>query len=267
MFEWISKNPLSPDFGTLISCTDHKPITGLDTDSIAQELLQSGAILFRGFADGAHGFEALTEVFSNAFLIDSGYTRQAIPHLGAATLQVRSPNASRFFELHSELASTMPVRPRLVWFYCHEAPIDCGETLVCDGACIFRAFSQETQQFFLANPQVQHTEKQVVPVLMGPPSLRFPAFANSLLAKSTYDEIRTSVQFADGTPIPRGPWEEAKQAAQRHTVSIRWQRGDILMIDNWRCMHGRPPFPEGTIRTLYSRVAMDFQYGDGGQPS
>lgn len=46
---------------------------------------------------------------------------------------------------------------------------------------------------------------------------------------------------------------ELNEIAERISIEISWQKGDILMIDNTRIMHGRRAF-EDKQRDIYIRL-------------
>lgn len=50
------------------------------------------------------------------------------------------------------------------------------------------------------------------------------------------------VRFADGTPIPREDIYHIFDVLDANTISIPWQKGDLLVLDNILAMHGRAPF-------------------------
>lgn len=57
--------------------------------------------------------------------------------------------------------------------------------------------------------------------------------------------------FGDGAPIPITALDAIRQAFQQHAVGVRWQQGDVLILDNMLVAHGRLPF-QGTRRVLVS---------------
>ena len=48
--------------------------------------------------------------------------------------------------------------------------------------------------------------------------------------------------FGDGSPIPRDAILTVRQAIWDETVTFRWEKGDLLLVDNLRLGHGRLPF-------------------------
>lgn len=57
------------------------------------------------------------------------------------------------------------------------------------------------------------------------------------------------VTFADGTPIPFSMLEHVRDKLDANTVSFPWQKGDLLVLDNYLAMHGRDSF-EGKRRVF-----------------
>jgi alpha-ketoglutarate-dependent taurine dioxygenase len=48
--------------------------------------------------------------------------------------------------------------------------------------------------------------------------------------------------YGDGTPIEHETLVHLYDVLEAETVPVRWQRGDLLWIDNLLCMHGRNPY-------------------------
>jgi len=84
------------------------------------------------------------------------------------------------------------------------------------------------------------------------------SFFNQLIAfysagKPNADACK-SVTFGDGSEIPHGPVMIASELADRLAFDLDWQRGDVVLIDNFICMHGRRPYT-GVRKVLASLVA------------
>lgn len=72
------------------------------------------------------------------------------------------------------------------------------------------------------------------------------------------DEMPRTACFADGSAIPDAMLDEVRAVLAAHTVSFRWQAGDVLMLDNMLAAHARAPF-EGPRKVV---VAMAEPHGN-----
>jgi hypothetical protein len=64
------------------------------------------------------------------------------------------------------------------------------------------------------------------------------AFCNSMLGPSVnYEPPR--ITWENGDEISLDVWDEVKDVTSRNTYSHFWKKGDIVVIDNTRVMHGR----------------------------
>ncbi|MEU9505176.1 TauD/TfdA family dioxygenase [Micromonospora sp. NPDC048170] len=92
-----------------------------------------------------------------------------------------------------------------------------------------------------------------------PPTLfgGVPAFCNSLFISrpdaDEYHDQRLRVRTASGAPVPAGLLSVAAEAARRLTVTVPWQAGDVLVVDNSRYLHGRQAFTD-TGRSVMVRM-------------
>ncbi len=85
------------------------------------------------------------------------------------------------------------------------------------------------------------------------------SFFNQLIAaffgwQDARNDGRKAITHGDGTPLNNDAMQAAVALAEELTVDLRWQQGDVALVDNFRVMHGRRPFA-GERRVLASLVA------------
>jgi alpha-ketoglutarate-dependent taurine dioxygenase len=84
-----------------------------------------------------------------------------------------------------------------------------------------------------------------------------PVFINNILPVAAQEYIggsKTSiVRLANGDEIPKRVLLEIKEVTDRHTLSVAWEPGDLVMVDNTRLMHGRKAFADDR-RAIYVRL-------------
>ena len=89
------------------------------------------------------------------------------------------------------------------------------------------------------------------------------AFLNFLLFSQTSaacghpeaKRVMGMLAFDDGQPIPTELVNDLTAIVEPLTYSIKWQAGDLVMIDNTRMMHGRRGFEANSERTVFYRAA------------
>lgn len=64
----------------------------------------------------------------------------------------------------------------------------------------------------------------------------------ALLAQFREDELPRNAFYGDGTPIESSILEELRETYWNASVRFPWQRGDVLMLDNFLASHGRETF-------------------------
>ncbi len=73
------------------------------------------------------------------------------------------------------------------------------------------------------------------------------AFCNSLLGPSVNYEPPV-ITWGDGEEIDFHTWDEIKDVTATHTYDLFWNKGDIVVIDNSRVMHGRRRLADASRR-------------------
>jgi alpha-ketoglutarate-dependent taurine dioxygenase len=69
-----------------------------------------------------------------------------------------------------------------------------------------------------------------------------PSVREALLAEFADAELPANTYYGDGTPIEPEVMDHLRAAYRSETVSFRWQKGDLLMLDNMLVAHGRAPY-------------------------
>jgi alpha-ketoglutarate-dependent taurine dioxygenase len=68
------------------------------------------------------------------------------------------------------------------------------------------------------------------------------AIRKCLLAEFKEEELSRNAYYGDGSPIKPSVLDEIRKAYLQETISLTWQKGDILLLDNMLTAHGRAPF-------------------------
>jgi hypothetical protein len=244
-------------------------------DVIESEFRRSGAVLLRGFDFDVETFRRFADRMCTASVFNNSPNRSAID----PTSNIQSVDlGTNPFPLHPEL-SREPWRPDVCLFACFGAPSRGGETTICDGVEIVRRLapavvdemlgrkllycqpaSPEALEYWLGTrspsaqllssppPQCPYSFTDLGPmilrcfsrpVLHKPMFHEGPAFANFLLFARLALRVPHFPLLDDAKLVPDGWVDEVRQAAEPITYALRWRRGDILIVDNSRFMHGR----------------------------
>jgi hypothetical protein len=81
-------------------------------------------------------------------------------------------------------------------------------------------------------------------------------FFNQLIAafagwKDARNDPSKAIRFGDGSPLDRDAVQVAIDLAEALTFDVPWQKGDVVLVDNFIVMHGRRTF-RGTRKVLAS---------------
>lgn len=272
-----------------------KPLSALDAESIRGAIEQDGAVLVRGYATTTAGFAALGDRLCSSSLFNESPNREMIDDEAS----VQSVNLGGDpFPLHPEVARE-PWRPDLAMFTCLDPPGVGGQTNLCDGIAIAEALPPELRAKMEGRkiiyikpataPMLRYwlgTETPSDALLARPPTtcpywfrrvgnqvLRGfvrplleptifqdkPAFANFILFARDYLRIGNVPLLDDGTPFPDEWLDVVRSTARKLTYAHAWQKGDVLIADNSRFMHGRRAIADPGER----RIATYFGYLKG----
>lgn len=105
---------------------------------------------------------------------------------------------------------------------------------------------QQLDDFIRANPNqscVMQSDGGIlyrlrIPAIRADNFAGIPAYANALLGPS-YNYEPPEYHAHDGTPLETALFEDLAAICEEHTQEIAWQDGDVTVIDNKRCLHGR----------------------------
>lgn len=87
------------------------------------------------------------------------------------------------------------------------------------------------------------------------------SFFNQLIAayrgwKDSRNDPSKAITFGDGAPLDGLSARFAAELADELTFDLKWQLGDVALLDNYVVMHGRREFA-GTRKVLASLIAVD----------
>lgn len=96
--------------------------------------------------------------------------------------------------------------------------------------------------------------EDAVKTIMGPiPAIKYDKtrqrkiWFNSMVAAYTgWEDARNdpskAVTFGDGKPLPAAIIYDCLNILEDESVAFPWQRGDVLLLDNWAVLHSRRSF-------------------------
>ncbi|MDZ8026313.1 MAG: TauD/TfdA family dioxygenase [Nostoc sp. DedQUE11] len=260
----------------------------LDKEEIINLFKSYGILLFRGFMANAEIFKEFSNSLSTDFINYAGgaFSRRVIN--GDETLLSVNDFKSEI-KLHGEMYYQQNI-PLMLWFFCANPPLKDGETTICDGRQFFNELSSSTKKLFRKNNlkfTVRMSEEDwnikyqtndlskleemchknnthlqinadqsilleyICPGIIPSRCGKYQVFINSLLpTKQLSPKI---LKFEDDSEIPDEVMSELNEIAEKITTEISWQKGDILMIDNTRILHGRRAFADDQ-RDIYIRL-------------
>ena len=290
-------------YATIVADRETIPLE-LPAETVIALYKQYGALLFRGFDTDLDAFRR----FAQQFCIGSTFNESRGRKLLDEAHNIQSVNRGVApFPLHPEL-SREPWRPDVCFFGCLNPPRAEGATTVCDGVAIVGQLPAEVRQALegrrllyvqpalpeelehwlgtaaptdaqLAAPppdcpyRLWRAQGQILrgftrPALHRPMFTDAPAFGNFLLFARYCLGMTGFPLFEDGSQVPDALVAAVKIVADSLTAPIIWQRGDLLMLDNSRFMHGRTAVRDAEERLIASYFGyLNFAERDPEEPA
>jgi len=271
-----------------------EPLSEVDSDAVRAALEASGAVLLRGYSTSMADFAALGDGLCTSCLFNESPNRELFDGTRLQSVNLGGDP----FPLHPELARE-PWRPDLAMFACIDVPTVGGQTNLCDGIAIADSIPTELRRqldarkliyikpasramlnywlgtadpsdallknppqhcpYWFRRPRGQILRGFIRPVLEPTIFQQRPAFANFLLFARDYLGLTEVPLLDDGSVFP-GEWLDiVRTTARRLTYAHNWQKGDVLVADNSRFMHGRRAIADPAER----RIATYFGYLKG----
>jgi alpha-ketoglutarate-dependent taurine dioxygenase len=69
-----------------------------------------------------------------------------------------------------------------------------------------------------------------------------PSVRRSLLEVFTEEDLPRNALYGDGTPIETSVLDEIRETYRSAAVSFPWEKGDVLLVDNFLVSHGRDSY-------------------------
>lgn len=275
-------------YATVLGMGD-RDLPALSADSIETLLKAHGAVLVRGYRSDIDAFRRFSDPFCASWVINEAKNRDILDSEHNVQSVDRGTEA---FALHSEI-SRSPWRPDICFFFCVEPPAAGGETTLCDGIALAAALPEEIRAALLRQRFVYLRAMPPAALAYwlgtatpGPEQLAHPpadcpfrfvrkdgrilsVFTRPALHKPLFSDARAFANFllfardmhhntdfpllANGRRVP-DEWVDAiRHASQQLTAAIAWERGDLLLLDNSRFMHGRARVIDPANRIIASR--------------
>ena len=269
-------------------------VLDLDPAEVIALYKRHGALLLRGFDLDAGRFRRFARGFCPTSVMNESPGRRPIE---ADQNVYTVDGGTGAFALHPEL-SREPWKPDAAFFGCLSAPSRGGATVICDGVELVRALPEPLRrallprrllyikptwpsllEYWLGTDDPSDTQLAAPPpwcpysfhrvhgdlvrvftrpALHRPMFVDAPAFGNFLLFARFNNGRSDFPVLDDGHPVPEAWLQAIKAAGDRTSVPVAWAKGDLLMLDNTRFMHGRTAITdpgERLIATFFGYLA------------
>ncbi len=282
----ISKPRWRRNYAVLSPSTSDKSLLSIDQELVQEAYKSYGALLFRGFDLDTESFRQLTSQYCTHAVFNESPGRETVD---AGSVIQTVNKGEEPFPLHPEL-SREPWKPDVCWFGCLTPPASQGQTTICDGTKIVRKLpknmleeltnsrlryrrltSPEEVQYWLKGDDLSDAALQAppedcpftferhngnlfrsfsAPMLHKTMFSKELCFGNFLLFNRFLNNDFSYPTYEDGTLVPRKLTNVIKIVGDACLVAVKWQAGDVLMLDNTRFMHGRRGIRDASQRRI-----------------
>jgi len=260
---------------------DGLSLKAIEASWMESALRSDGCAVFRGYRTKPEDFDKLARRLTKTHFL--GYGRAPFPHLPAITMANESPIA---LEPHTDNAlRPEDQRPDLTWFWCVQPAKQGGETTFFDGVRVWLTLADATRAL-LTQKKIRFVSRYKWRDLRFPDVTAFEAFVattggtiqkhhddgsaevevlasavrrtrwgNELAYTSSlaiagskgFEAMRVTLE-GDDAPFPAEVRADIDRALAACCEVLRWQIGDIVVLDNTRFLHGRRAFDDAARR-------------------
>lgn len=144
--------------------------------------------------------------------------------------------------------------PKLLLFYCTESEGKGGETTFVDTTALWNSLSEAEKQECRNVTLTYSTEKKAhyggtirVPLVQ-----THPVTGETILriAEKVETEKNPVTLTIEGVKNPEDFYERMTQKLHAAKIQHSWEKGDLLLVDNFRYLHGRSALGENRKRTF-----------------
>lgn len=271
--------------GVVLYGADSAGLEQIPDERVVALFREHGLVLCRDFRPGRGDFADFARRFTKSHFI--GYGKAPFPEHRTITM---ANDTGVELEAHCDNGIRPEAqRPDITWFLCETPAAEGGETTVFDGIAVWKALSESTRKLFLekqliyltnypeqvytkmgcADPQAFEVfvktiggalrgvrADRSVDVELLSSAVRRPrfveeyAFVASLCLAGTRGFEGMRVELEGGQALPAAVLSEVRAALADCRELIRWQTGDVVMLDNSRFLHGRRAYSD-MRRTIY----------------
>lgn len=247
-------------------------------DNLKKSFLNYGIILIDNFNLSPEKLEEFTGKFTLEYSSDAARRK-----INFKKKNLRSVDLGlQEIPLHSE-ASFAVTRPKIIWFYSLPDNLSSSPTTICDGIKIWDAFPNKLKEKFLSLPIIYDVSVDIpkkesrnrkwfidkigsqncfVDYENGKFNYNFSTFAvnydqtinrncfcNHLLSVDYENQI-LKAKFVNGDVVDKNLLKEINKYAEPYIYEHKWSSNQMIMLDNFRFMHGRRKISDNKKRNL-----------------